>query len=117
MIKDEIKILKLICIIEQILFAVILLFVLWDVISFRYLYLGIFILVSNLTILIKIRNKISITMSISGLFIWLICLVSIIRIENYKFFNFLVLLLIILSFTLTLLLLRILKKFRSKGEM
>lgn len=112
MINDEIKILKLICIIEQILFASILLLVLWDVISFRYFYLGIFILVSNLTILIKIRNKTSMLMSISGLFVLFICLFSIIKIENYIFFNFLIFLLIILSVTLTLLLLRLLKNLK-----
>ncbi len=110
MIIDEIKILKLVCIIEQILFGAILLLVLWDVISFSYLYLGIFVLISNLTILINIRNKISLPIAISGLVVLFICLLGIIKLKNYAFLSFIIILLIVFSFILTLFLLRILKK-------
>lgn len=98
--------LKSIAIIEQILFASILILVIWDVIPYIFLHLALFITTSYIYILIIIRKNISIIVSFLGVFILLTFFIFVINFKIYTLSFFLSIVLIIISIYLTNLLIK-----------
>lgn len=106
----EFKRLRLISVIQQILFVITTISTLWDITAVQLLYFSIFLIASYVGILMKIKKKVNLNLAITGNLIVLVNFILVLKYKNFMPSLLITLCLCVLAGCLNLLLFNILNK-------